>query len=117
MAAPFDPASNPPLATPSPAPPYAGWSHGSTSAYRAPVLPPWLGVGALLVLAGGALVCAGFLIEAAGTAAYASGTTPSAIDGYFASIEWSSVVIGLGVLVAVVGWLLHQKVAYRQSAR
>jgi hypothetical protein len=118
MAAPPGPAPPPPPASaPSPSP-YAGWSSPSaTPAYRGPVLPPWLTVGAMVVLAGGVLIFAGFLIEAVGTNAYAGSAGASSLSAYFDSMEWSEVLVGLGVLVAAIGWLLHQMGVHRRSAR
>lgn len=117
--APATPAAPPPPPDyPNPASPQnwnpsaPGWSQGPP-AYRGPMLPPWLTFGAILILVGGVLIFAGFLVDLIGTAAYVGSTTASA-SNYAASIETYDALVGVGILVAVLGWIFHQAGVHRR---
>jgi hypothetical protein len=80
--------------------------------YRGPMLPPWLTFGAILILVGGILIFAGFLVDLIGTAAY-FGSAGSA-SNYAASLETYDALVGVGILVAVLGWIFHQAGVHRR---
>jgi len=109
------PPPNYPNANPNPPawnPPASGWPQ-NPSMYRGPMLPAWLTFGAILVLVGGVLIFAGFLVDLIGTAAYVGSTTGSA-SNYAASLETFDALVGVGILVAVLGWIFHQAGVHRR---
>jgi hypothetical protein len=73
--------------------------------YRAPMLPAWLTFGAILVLVGGILIMVGFIVQLVGTASLSAASSLSSVQGYDEAFD---ALVGVGVFLAVLGWLFHQ---------
>ncbi len=97
-----------------PAPMAGGWSPNAPP-YRGPLLPPWLTFGAILILVGALLFFAGYLVDLIGTASYFNSTAANAAANYAGSMETADALIGVGVLIAALGWIFHQMSVHRRS--
>ncbi len=69
-------------------------------------LPVWLDLGMLLMAVGALLVAVGFFL-------YAGGIGNINPYGFFQAF---GILVGIGVLIAVLGWLLHKMIRARAEA-
>jgi hypothetical protein len=98
MAAPPPPAGYP-------APAYPNWQTNPPPQYRGPMLPGWLTFGGILILVGGILVLVGFMVDLVGVASLSATSTLSSQQAY---METYDALVGVGIFLAVLGWLFHQ---------
>jgi hypothetical protein len=106
-------AGPPPLGYSPPQGPGGTWSPQST-AVRLPPFPRWLDVGVIVIGIGALLTLIGFLCGAAATGELAPGASASAYRAWLGAFF---VLTGLGVFLAVGGWLFRTVMAARQSRR
>lgn len=113
--APYAGAPPPPPPSAYAPPPYANWPPNPPPQYRGPMLPSWLTFGGILILVGGILVLVGFIVNLIGTSAfYNSAGTASDLSSYAAAIETYDAMLGVGIFLAVLGWLFHQMATSRR---
>jgi uncharacterized membrane protein YphA (DoxX/SURF4 family) len=93
---------------------YPNWQPNPAPQYRGPMLPGWLTFGGILVLVGGILILVGFIVNLVGIASFYNSTAANAGSSYAASIETFDALVGVGIFLAVLGWLFHQMSMHRR---
>ena len=73
--------------------------------YQPMMYRPFFTLGMGLVIIGGILVLVGFLVDLIGTAALSANSTFASVQAYE---EGFDALVGIGLFVAILGWVFHQ---------
>lgn len=102
-------------APPPPPPPAAAYAPApSQSTAPAPVkLPAWLDIGMILIGVGALLILVGFIFGDAASGQFANGTLAT----YQSDMEFFFVLSGVGIFLAIGGWMVHVIMPQWQAQR